>query len=102
MMLAPVGAFGGRCASKFAAPKNECSLEQAAGFQVFEQAGDRRVGSGAVSGQFGLEAAMLIPELTAGSFGSLRVINLHETNAAFNEPAGHQALGAEDLGRLLV
>ena len=45
---------------------------------------------------------MLVPELAARSLRGLRVIDLHEPHAALGQPAGHQALRAEDRRRRVV
>ena len=50
VVLAAVGPFGRRRAAELAAPDDERVVEQAAGFQVLEQAGDRLVGRRAVAG----------------------------------------------------
>ena len=85
-------------AAELAAPDDQRVFEQAARLQVVEQAGDRPVGRRAVVRQLGPEAAVLVPELAA--LGG--VIDLHEPHAALDQPPGHQALPAEDVGRGVV
>src|SRR6476619_4271804 len=70
--------------------------------EVGEQSGDRLVGRAAVRGELGLEAAVLVPQLAARPLRRLRVVDLDAPDAALDQPAGEQALGAEDLGVLRV
>ena len=48
------------------------------------------------------EATVLIPELTARSLGRLGMVDLHESDATFDQSPRHQALSAEYLGLLVV
>ncbi len=102
MMFAAIGAFGGGRAAEFAAPDDESIFEQAAGFQIFQQAGDGLVDGRAVVRQFFAEFAVLIPKLATGAISRLRVIDLNHADAAFGEAAGHQTLFAERLGDFFV
>src|SRR5437763_27792 len=102
MMLAAIAIFGGWRAAEFAPPNHQGVVKQPSGFQVLQQAGDRHIGGGTVGPQLGPQAAMLVPELAAASFGSDRVIDLYEADPALHQPARHQALPAENLGRFIA
>src|SRR5205085_8700614 len=102
MVLAAVGALGGRGTAEFSAPDHERIFQKAAAFEVLQKTSDRLVRGGTVKGQLLLEAPVLVPELAALTLAGLRVVHLHEPYAPLNQPSRHEALLAERLGRLLV
>src|SRR4029453_14421168 len=83
-----VFAHGG--AAKFAAPNHEGVLQQAAGFEVFDERGLALIDIAAnlfkIALQFLAGAAVTVP---------IGVVKLDKTNAAFDEPARQQAIARE-------
>ena len=77
-------ALAGDAAAELAAPDDERVLEQPATFEVFDQGGAGLVGITATRGAPGGESAMVIP---------VRVEELHEADAAFDQATGEDAIG---------
>ena len=97
VVVAAVLPLGGRGPAELAAPEDERVVEQAAGFQVAEQAGDGPVDFQGVLLVALLEVAVLVPLHEGVAVG-----HLHEPHAPLGEPAGHQALAAEVGGDRVV
>src|SRR5690606_16703762 len=76
-----------REASHFAPPVDDGGLQQAALLQIFDQGGGGLVDFSAGVGEGSHDAAMMIPELVLGE-------DLHEPNAAFDQPPGDEAATA--------
>ena len=93
----PSAPFGRRRAAELAAPEHQRVVEQAARFQIGQQAGDRLVDLGGVLRVPLLQVAVLVPLDLA-----VAVRDLHEPHAALDEPPGQQALPAEVLGHRVV
>src|SRR5262245_6573254 len=95
----PFGVFGRGLATELAAPNDHGRIEQAALFQVLDQAGDRLVGVSGMVVVVLLHVGVCVPVVvvvpTAG-------INLDESYAALDESAGEQALAAKVARTLLV
>ena len=87
-----LGVFGGRLAAEFAAPDDQRLLEQAALFQILQQAGDRLVGFAGVQVVVGFQVAVGVPVVVVvGTAG----VELNEPNAALDQAPGQQALASE-------
>src|SRR5262245_4550714 len=61
VVVAAVAFFGHGGAAKLAAPDDERRVEQAAAFQVLEEAGDRLVGGAAVAAVVGFDVGVGVP-----------------------------------------
>ena len=68
-------------------------VEQAALLQIAQQGGDRLVGALAGGLQVDRQAVVVVPDLAVD-------VELHEADAALDQPAGHQAAAAVGVGRL--
>ena len=91
MMVAAVAACRVRRAAEFARPHNQCFVEQAASFEIFDESGDRPVG---VEGVFLvplLQIAVLVPRAVGGTG---RAGDLDEPHSRLDQPPGPQALNA--------
>src|SRR6185436_18173402 len=92
MMVATgsVAVLAHRGPSEFAAPNHKCVCEKATGFQVFNQRSLSLVHFAADFFKIALEiltgTAMAVP---------IRVIELHEPDAAFDQPPSEQAIARE-------
>ena len=88
--LAPFCASGKP--AEFAAPDDQRRIQQAAGFQIGQQAGDRLIGfageAAVVAGDVDVAVPAPFVLLAAG-------VDLHEPHAAFDHPPGDQALLGE-------
>src|SRR5262249_50036786 len=102
VVLAAVLSLGGGGAAEFAAPDDQGVVEEGAVFEVGQECGDGLIGGGAVGGELGAKAVVLVPELATGALGGLGVVELDHANAALDEAAGEEALAAEVLGGGLV
>ena len=96
IMIAAVAAFAHRHASEFAAPDDQGGVEQAAGFEVFQQGGHRLVALGAKLGVIAVYIAMAVPAV------GVAAVELHEADAAFDHAAGEEAAQAEFGGGFVV
>ena len=90
IVVAAVLALRHRHPAEFAAPDHQRRLQQAALFQIGEQAVDRHVGRQAMAGVIAGQIAVSVPFAVA--------VDLHEPHAAFDQPPGQQALRAVRLG----
>src|SRR5262249_48067609 len=97
-----VSPFGRRGAAELAAPDNERIVQEAAGLEVAKETGNGNVSRGAIVGKFGLETAVLIPQLATAALAGDRVVHLHEADAALHQAPRHEALPAKDFGGLVV
>ena len=98
-MIAAVHAFGDRQAAELAMPHDQRGIEQAAALQVLDQARDRLVGLRAVLLVVVLQVPVRVPaRLEVAAAGK----DLHEADAALDQPARHQRLPPEVVGRLVV
>src|SRR6185503_13744966 len=88
VVVAAIAFFGHRGAAKFPSPNNEGAVEQAAGFEVFQQSRDRLVHRTAEFRVAFLDARVRVP-FVAGA-----VIDLHKAHPAFDETAGEQTIAA--------
>ena len=96
VVVAAVALLAHRRAAELAAPHHERLVEQAAGLEVGEQRGDGPVDRAAEPGVVGLDALMGIP------LGAGPAVELHESDAAFDQPPPEQAQPPVRGGRLLV
>ena len=87
-------ALGVGGAAEFAAPPDEGVFEEAALFEVLQQAGDGFVDGEGVVFVLG-HVGVLVP---SGVVGVVGVVDLDEADAGFGEAAGHEALAAEVVG----
>ena len=95
VVVAAVGPLGHRGAAELAAPDDQGAIEQAAGLQVGEQAGDRLVdGAGVV-----LVAVSSGPDAGPSGRRRRRAKQLDEPHAPLDQSAGDQAFAGEDLRR---
>ena len=86
-------------ASEFAAPDDEGFIEEAALFEVFEEAGDGEVGVAGVFVVVVFEVAVGVPVVVVvGAAG----VDLDEGGAAFDEATGEEAFFAEVGGAFVV
>ena len=76
-------------------------VEQPARLQIRQQPGHRPIGFRGVLGVVGLDVVVRVPGVGVLVADAARE-NLHEADAALDEPARHQALPAERLGDLVV
>ena len=88
VVVAAVAFFAHRRAAEFAAPDHQRFVEQTAPLQIAQQPGDRLVHRAAELAVVLLELAVRVP-LAAGA-----VIELHEADAALDQPPGQQAVAA--------
>ncbi len=95
IVIAAVGPLGHRRAAELAAPDDQRRLEQAAGLQVLEQAGDRLVDGAGVVLVAGLQVGVLVPAVGA----DVGTEQLDEAHAPLDQPPGEQAFAGEDLRR---
>ena len=91
-------ALGVGGAAEFAAPPDEGVFEEAALFEVLQQAGDGFVDGEGVVFVLG-HVGVLVP---SGVVGVVGVVDLDEADAGFGESAGHEALAAEVVGECFV
>ena len=86
-------------AAELGGPDDERLVEQAALFEIVEQAGDGPVDLGAVG-------RVVLPEVAVGVPGAGAAVgaveDLHEADAALDEPAGGEAHLAEGAGGVVV
>src|SRR5207248_2812181 len=82
-------------AAHFAAPVDDGGVEQAAGFEVFDEGGGGAVDLVAALGKFGEQEAVLVPDLAGAE-------DLDKAYAALDEAAGDEALGAVGLADRIV
>ena len=83
-----LGVFGGGLTAEFAAPDDEGFVEEAALFEVFEEAGDGFVGAAGVLVMIVFEVAVGVPVVVImGAAG----VELDERGAAFDESTGEEA-----------
>jgi hypothetical protein len=97
VMVAAVGGLGAGGAAELGGPDNQRFIEKPALLQVLEQAGDGLVDLHGEVGVVLLEILVGVPGVAGAA-----VIDLHEADAAFREPASGEADLAEGLGDLLV
>ena len=87
MMIPAVLSFSRRCPPKLAAPDHQRIVEQATGFEVQHQSGDRLICRKGILLVPRFQTAVLIPGLKASG----RMIKLHKTNTSFDQATGHPA-----------
>ena len=86
-------------ASHFGCPDDEGLLEQAAGFEVFEEAADGLVDFGGVLRDALFDVAVIVPTV-ASDFDAVNEEGI--AHARLEETAGEQALAAEAFGAGIV
>ena len=94
IVVAAVAFLGDRHAAELAAPDDERGVEQPALLEVGQQAGDRLVGFATALAVVVGEGVVRVPLVVA--------VDLHEPDAALDQPPGQQALlavGASDRRR---
>src|SRR4051812_8456747 len=99
MMFPAIGSFRGGSSAKFTAPNHDRIFQQPASFQILNQPGDRFVLGHAVSRQFAIQSAMLIPKLATAALAGLGMINLDHAHSTFSQAPRHQTLLAENFRR---
>ena len=72
-------------AAEFAAPDDEGAFEEAAGFEIGEEGGERAVDFAGFGGEFFLEVVVVVPTV---------VPDLDDADAALDEAAGDEELFA--------
>ena len=90
VVVAAVGALGGRLAAELAAEEHQRLVQQPALFQVGEQRGGRLVDGPAAVDQPLVQVVVVVPA---------RLADLDEPHAGLAQSAGHQALAGERAGR---
>ncbi len=90
----PLFAHGGP--AELAPPQDQRVFQEAAGFEIAQQARDGLVGGGEVLAVVGLDVRVGIL-LAAGA-----VVELHEPHPPFDEPAGEEAHAAERGGVFII
>ena len=88
VVVAAIAALRERRAAKLAGPDDQRRIEQAAGLEVREQAGDRLIDGAGVVLVALLQVAVLVPAIVA----DVRAGQLDEAGAALDQAAGDQAL----------
>ena len=96
VVVAAVAALAHRRPAELAAPDHQRRVEQPAPFQVLQQTRDRLVALAAVQGVVALDVAVGVP-LAAGA-----AVQLHEADAALDQPPRQKAIAADALRRLVV
>jgi hypothetical protein len=87
MMFSAIVPLGRGGPAKFASPEHERVFEEATGLQIGQEGGNVPIDRRTPFGQILSKAAVLVPGVVRR-----RVEELHETDAAFHQPPGHQAL----------
>lgn len=95
VMVTTVLALRKWCTSEFSAPPNKGVLKKTTLFEVLQESGDWLVGGVSVDLVLG-HVGMLIPTWVNRFVG---VVDLNETDSAFGEAAGHEALTPVVVGR---
>src|SRR5579862_5469629 len=94
-----VDAFAGGRASEFAAPDDERLIPQTAALLIRHQCGDGLIGLAGVGAVIGDAIGVAVPSvLNVAAAG----VELDETHALFQEPAGYQTFASEIGGALVV
>src|SRR5437660_6459120 len=100
VVIAP-GLFDGsvvlshRQTADFAAPMDNCSVEQAARFEIFHQSSRGLIGFAAAVGEVALNTLVVIPDLAVDE-------ELHKPHATFDEPSCDQTTRAIFASHRLV
>ena len=96
IVVASVAALGEESAAEFASPDDERAVEQAAGFEVFDEARDGLVHLPSHVAMAFLDLSMLIPGVRGLAAAELlgEAAQLDEAHAALDETARQQALHA--------
>src|SRR5205823_2965041 len=84
--FAAFAVFAERRAAEFAAPDDQCVIQEAALFEVFDQRGDGLVGHAGIEAELGVQIGVMVPT---------RMNYIDESYAAFYEAAGEEAVGGE-------
>ena len=96
VVVPPVALLGHGCAAKFTAPDDERLVEQAAGLQIGEQAGDGFIDGVAVFAVIHLDAFVRVP------LAARTAVELDEAHAVLDEATRQEAVAAKNGGRLVV
>ena len=84
VVIATLGPFGIRRPAEFTAPDHQRVFQQAAGFQVLEQCGDRPIALAGMVAVF-VDVLMVVPRL------AVSVVDLNHAHAALDQAASDQA-----------
>ena len=95
-MVAAVALFGHRRAAEFAAPDDQRLVEQTAALEILEQPRDRPIHRAASLSVVCLDVAVCVP------LAARAAVDLHEPDAALDQPAGQQTESPDALGRRIV
>ena len=99
VVVAAVAALGTRRSAELRAPDDDRLVEQAAALQVVEQGRDRLIDLAAIARVIRFEPAVRVPG-AGPAVGAVE--DLHEPDAALDQPPGRQTELAERLGRRVV
>ena len=95
VVAATVGPLPHRLTAKLSSPDDERVIKEAAGLEVGKQRRDRLIDLRGVDGEILLDAVVGVPVLLLVPAAG---VDLHEADAALDEPPGDEALAAERGG----
>ena len=98
VVVAAIGALGKRRPPEFTAPDHECGVEHPTVLEIPDQGRDGLIDRPRVVGMPLAELVVLIPAIGIDRWAG----ELHEPHSPLHHPAGQQALGAENLRRLVL